>query len=298
MGGCKRIIVWAIVFMCMERQDNVYAHAIEQKTMATVWSDKTLQKRQKKHLDMYNYKNLTKKKVNRFFTHTSEDFVETGKNIFTMDSMKVLTGIMPLYITGRYFDERIHDAFYNETTHTNIHQLPNDFSKFFLKDTYCAIPYVAYGMLGFMRIDDEKRRKAQIFMAGVGWTWGVKYVVKEILSIESNLRPLNGNYSKSRVHGGNPSGHVALASYMTTYLLSVDQLRYGIAMAIVTGLIGSLSVMTNTHYLSQVFAGVGLGVTIGLSSSKVFKAWEKKGIEIGPLAQLDGSIGLGAAYNF
>ena len=247
---------------------------------------------------MYPYKDLNRKKVNTFFKHIFDDIADTGKYIFTIDSLKVLTWTMPFYISTRFADNKVHSAFYDEATHTNKNQIPGPWSSLVLKDEYTAIPYVLYGLLGLMRSSDDKRRESQIFMAGLGWVYALKYVAKEVLDVDANLRPYNENFPKSPVHGGTPSGHTAMAVYMTTYLAHTEGLKGAIPMGLFSLFVASLSVTTNTHFLSQVIAGAGVGILMGLASIKVDRKWKDRQLELGVVPGQRGGVGISCAYNF
>ncbi len=247
---------------------------------------------------MYQYKDLNKQKINTFFKHVFEDIFNTGKYLFTTDSLKVLTWTMPLYISARFADNKIHSVFYDDATHTNRNQIPGSWNNIILKDQYTAIPYVLYGSLGFMRSNDEKRREAQIFMTGLGWVFTLKYIVKEILPFDANLRPFNENFPKQYVYGGAPSGHTAMAVFMTTYLSCVEGVKGGLPMGIFSFLVAGLSITTNTHFLSQVIAGAGIGVFVGLASARVLSQWQNDRFELSLVSENKGRVGMRCAWNF
>ncbi len=246
---------------------------------------------------MYSYKDLNKQKCNTFFKNTFDDFFNTGRYIFKTDTLKVLSWTMPFYMATRHFDENVHQVFYDSVTHTNHNQIPGPLHNIILKDFY-PIPYVVCGMLGFMRSNDEKRRESQIFMAGLAWVFGIKYVIKELLYVDANLRPRNEHFPNKPTLGGSPSGHTAMAVYTTTYLAYTAGIKGALPMGIFSALVGCLSVTTNTHFVSQVVAGAGVGVMVALSSVKVLEKWKDSQLELNVVSSKNGRIGLSCAYNF
>ncbi len=241
---------------------------------------------------------ITPPKVNRLVRKFVVDTYNLWDNFFDRVSLKVFAGVLPFYLIGRKLDPDLHQHFYDADRHKNIHQPPK-VMKDLLSDGAMAIPFGIYGVYNWFNKDPYKRRQAQVFTVGLFWTWTTKVFLKEI-KVESGLRPWHEEFSRhERTHGGNPSGHTSMATFMATYVWMVKGGKYGYPLAIYAGLVGGLSVAVNHHYVSQVVAGAGLGIMLGVSASSVFeKATLPENMEIGLATDRRGGLGVQVAYNF
>ncbi|NBQ17375.1 phosphatase PAP2 family protein [bacterium] len=246
-------------------------------------------------------KTITPNKVSNLSKKLCVDF----KNIFidlpTVSTLKTVTAFLPFYLIGRKIDNRVHATFYDAVNHRNVNQPPK-FTKIVLNDLFFPLPFIVLGSMGLIHKDAYERRTAQIFAMGVLATWLTKSFIKT-LKVDAGLRPLNQNFSPSpRVHGGNPSGHTALAAFMAMYYGLYKGKNYGIPLFFYTGLVGSMAITTNRHYLSQLVAGAGLGVMFGIAAHKVRLALDdelyENRISFGMASDSCGATGFGLAYNF
>jgi len=241
---------------------------------------------------------LTPKKVRGFIRKALVDSHDIWSKVFTLQTMKTLTAVVPFYLIGRKADPAVHRQFYDAVNHKNKNQPPK-WLKTLLIDEVMAIPIILYGMSGWTSKDRVERRAAQLFVTGLGWAWSTKVIVKK-LKADSNLRPWHEEFDRhEQAHGGNPSGHTTMAVYFVTYLGLHRGVKYAVPLSLYAGLIAGLSVVSNHHYLSQIVAGAGLGVILGFASYSVFE--EKhlpKNLEIGLASDYKGRLGVQVAYNF
>jgi membrane-associated phospholipid phosphatase len=232
-----------------------------------------------------------------FLRNNFNDLYDIGNEFFSLDSMKIITQVAPFYLIARGIDIPLHKKFYDYIQHINIKQPPR-WLKIMLFDLIPIVPALAYGLTGWMHEDEEARRLAQLFGAGFLWVWSSKVLLKEF-KVSSCLRPLNGNYKTQRVHGGNPSGHTSIAAFTATYLGLTRGPRCGILLGLGAGIVGTLGFISNTHYLSQIVAGAGLGILVGAASHRVAeKRSESSSFTMDLGVETNGKIGLSLAYNF
>lgn len=239
----------------------------------------------------------TRQGTHTFLHRIFEDFCSVGKEIITLDSMKIVAATTPFYVIGRRVDKPIHDKFYDPITHTNLHQ-PSSFVTNLLLHAAPVIPAVAYGAMGSLHEDPHARRTAQVFIAGYLWTWGTKILLK-MFKISSGLRPHNSKFDHTPTYGGNPSGHTSTAAFYTTYLGLTRGPRWAIPLGAVTAGIGTLGFVTNRHYFSQVITGAGLGVIIGYATHRVLEYIpEPSDLTLSFSLAGERGSGLTLAYNF
>lgn len=242
--------------------------------------------------------NITPEKMNGFLKKFFVDSYHIGQKVFTLESMKVLSAVVPFYLIGRKADPVVHRQFYDAENHKNKHQPPH-WLKELLADEAMAIPFAIYGLTGWFHTDPVRRRAAQLFGTGLLWTWSTKILVKEIKT-EAGLRPWHEEFSQhKRSHGGNPSGHTSMAMFMATYLGLMYGWKAGVPLGMYTAAVAGLSVAVNHHYISQVFAGAGLGAVIGVATYSVFQDWQlPENLEVALATDSRGNLGMKIAYNF
>lgn len=243
--------------------------------------------------------NITPEKVNGLLRKFILDSYAITEKIFTMRSMKVLTGVIPFYLLARQANATVHRQFYDSATHKNINQPPK-WLKTMLTDEAMAIPFLGYGLVGLWHTDPEKRRAAQLFSTGLLLAWSTKIIIKEVVKTESTLRPWNENFdAHERSHGGSPSGHTAMAVFMATYLALYKGPKYGIPLSIYAGFVGSMSVAVNHHYVSQIVAGAGLGALIGVAAYSVLEDFSlPENVDMGLATDSRGNLGVRFTYSF
>jgi membrane-associated phospholipid phosphatase len=195
------------------------------------------------------------------------DLALLHKNIFDWDTLKVAALVVPTVALAYKFDHKIHANFYDVQNHKNVRQPPRwtrELARFI------NAPIIAgLGSQLFLSNDKEMRATAQIMLLGIPILIYVNEIIR-LLKFDICYRPWNGSFSSvERAPGGFPSGHVSKA----TYLAVLYGMRYGYKFALplsaVAGFIGTIFLAGNRHYLSQLIAGVGVGVIYGLAASKV-----------------------------
>ncbi|HEX2977868.1 MAG TPA: phosphatase PAP2 family protein [Candidatus Babeliales bacterium] len=188
------------------------------------------------------------------------------RSLFTIDTVKVIVGTVPFYLSARMIDESFQTHFYDRSCHKNRRQFNCGFIEAVEKTAFAGS--VLLSTFSLWAPDEHVRRTSRLFFVGVVTGLCFKDVVK-CAKTNANLRPWNEHFScKQRAHGGFPSGHMFEASYMMT----VWGLEYGIRAWVPLGTFAALmfavSVNANRHYLSQTIAGTSLGVIFGLATQK------------------------------
>lgn len=183
----------------------------------------------------------------------------------SLNTVKVLTGALPIYLITRMADPPIHRCFYDSESHANVNQMPSHCSRVINKVGDVGI--IGLSSLAFFAQDAKLATTARIF--GIGAVCGLilKDAVKEC-PCDANLRPWNAAFSRhKRAHGGFPSGHMFEAAYMAT----VWGWQYGASAAIPLTVFAAASFGTlincNRHYTSQVVAGAALGIAYGIAAN-------------------------------
>lgn len=242
---------------------------------------------------------FTPQRVNGFVKNIFEDTYSIGKNIMTLETMRLITVTMPFYLTARRADNRLHEQFYNIDTHTNKNQPPKFLCNLALDDKYISLPFIAIGIAGFIHDDPYSRRRAQLFTNGLIWCFALKILLKEIKTTGS-FRPYHENFDKhKRVHGGNPSGHMTITTYLATFWTLEKGEKWGIPLGMFTIFALGMNVSCNHHYLSQGIAGMGLGAIVGLATHTAFRdITMPKDMHLGFSTDYRGNIGVRFAYDF
>ena len=242
---------------------------------------------------------ITPKRVNGYWKNVFEDTRAIGRNIITLDTMRLATVTMPFYLIGRRADNRLHSQFYNVDVHANKNQPPKFLCEIALNDNYISLPFFAIGLTGFIHHDPYSRRRAQLFTNGLLWCLAIKILLKEI-KVEGNLRPWHENFDKhQRSHGGNPSGHMTTTTYLAVFWGLEKGRSWGVPLGIFTAFALSMNVSCNHHYLSQGIAGMGLGSIIGLATHKAFRNLTMPtDMHLGFATDKRGNLGVRFAYDF
>ena len=225
---------------------------------------------------------------------------ETNRNIFSSDSMKILTAGVPLYIGARGLDKIFNTVSYEPNGHKNVNQIP----KFLYHTTNEGVVICMAAMLGssLWLSDEHAVLVGHVFSGGILSVWGTKNLIKKI-DIDANLRPLNERFSsENRAYGGFPSGHSAITMY-TAVLFGLQYGRKaGIPLGIFTGLSFIIGANANRHYISQLIGGIALGAIYGIASSKVVDSnmpkLSSKRWDVGMSLDKKGRPMLGVSYDF
>jgi PAP2 superfamily len=209
------------------------------------------------------------------------DALRLQRYLFTIDTAKVITGVMPLYLIARNIDEDVQSRFYDPVFHKNINQF--HVSCHTVGKYGVGIPMVALSSLMFYSSDTDLRLTARIFAIGLPFVHSGKDIIKN-LRTKACLRPWHEDFScQERSSGGFPSGHMANISYAT----ALFGMRHGIKWAAPLGLLASFVfadfINCNRHYLSQLIAGAGFGLIYALAANKVIekKLSERVGFQMG-----------------
>lgn len=195
------------------------------------------------------------------------DAISLHMNLLSRNTAQVITGFLPLYLITRRMDDDIHGNFYDPHTHTNCDQFPKKCHKMAQKAV--AIPMVTLSSMMFFGWNEDVRQTGRMTAISLPFVHSGKNVIKRWRS-KACLRPWHEDFScEERSSGGFPSGHMANVSFMTT----LWGLRHGPRWAVPLGLFSTFVLADfinwNRHYLSQMVAGVGLGVIYALAANKV-----------------------------
>jgi hypothetical protein len=242
---------------------------------------------------------LTPKRVNGYMRNVINDTRAIGKNIFTLETMRLATVTMPFYLFSRHFDAKMHSQFYDLDLHKNKNQPPHALCKFALDDAYISLPFIGLGLIGFIHHDPYDRRRGQIFTNGLVWAFASKILLKQI-KVEGGLRPWHENFDKhKRSHGGNPSGHMTITTYMAVFWGLEKGRSWGIPLGMFTAFALGMNVSCNHHYLSQGVAGMGLGAIVGVATHAAFRnITMPKDMHLGFSSNDRGDLGVRFAYDF
>lgn len=211
-----------------------------------------------------------KQRIRRYIQDIGCDSYYTLSNFWSFSSLKVATGMLPLYLIGRRADAAVHRQFYDIETHTNKNQPPKFLKDIALDDKYISIPFAILGFISIAHHDPFKRRRAQVFITGLAWAYAIKCSVK-LFKTDANLRPWHENYNRhKRSHGGNPSGHMTITTYMATFWGCQEGVRLGLPLGLFAAFAFTMNISSNHHYFSQAVAGTGLGLALGIAASKTF----------------------------
>jgi len=206
-------------------------------------------------------------KIGRGMCEIVADALELQYQLFSVDSAKIITGLIPFYIGMREIDEDFQNKFYDPIHHKNKNQMPATCHKIAQKGV--GLPMVFLSGLTVYGWTEDLRLTGRMFLIGLPFVhWG-KDLIKQA-NAKCCLRPWHENFScEKRSTGGFPSGHMANVTYMTTLF----GLRHGFYWALPLGLFATFVfadfVNCNRHYLSQLLAGAGLGALYGVAASKV-----------------------------
>jgi hypothetical protein len=242
---------------------------------------------------------MTPKRVKNYLSKMARDSYSIGDKLLSLQSMKVITGTLPFYLIGRRADAVVHRQFYDIETHTNKNQPPKFLSDIALDDKYISLPFIGFGLIGWLHHNPYKRRRAQVFTTGLAWSFLFKTLIKQI-KVDGNLRPWHENFDRhKRAHGGNPSGHMTITAYMATYWALEKGRSAAVPLALFTTFALTMNVASNHHYLSQAIAGTGFGVMLGMAAHAAFRSLTvPEHVTVGLGTDQKGNLGIRFAYDF
>lgn len=195
------------------------------------------------------------------------DAISLNLNLFTRSTLETITGCLPFYLLTRRIDEDIHSNFYEYGTHKNIYQFPKKCHSIAQKAV--AIPMVGLSSLAVFAHDQDLRLTGRMIAIGLPFVHSGKNIIKTWRS-KGCLRPWNGKFScVERASGGFPSGHMANVVFMTALMGIRHGPRWAVPLSIFSAFVMADFVNGNRHYVSQLVAGIGLGVIYAFAASKV-----------------------------
>lgn len=202
-----------------------------------------------------------------YFGELVVDAVRLNINLFSVDSAKIITSFTPFYLSARWIDERIQSNFYDPSCHKNVNQLPDKCHQ--TAQHGVAVPMIGLSGLALYGWTEDLRQTGRMIAIGLPFVHSGKDVIKK-LRFKCCLRPWHQDFSsKKRSSGGFPSGHMANVSYMTTLMWMRHGPKWGIPLSLFSSLVFADFLNCNRHYLSQLIAGVGLGVLFAFAANKV-----------------------------
>lgn len=178
-----------------------------------------------------------------FFGEIIVDALMLNINVFSIDSVKVITAFTPAYLISRMFDERVQENFHDRMQHKNIYQLPKKCHD--IVHYGIGVPMVVLSSLAFWGWNEDLRMTARLFAIGLPFVHSGKDVIKK-LRFKSCLRPWHEDFGKEkRSSGGFPSGHMANVIFMATLF----GMRHGPAWGIPLGLFATFVFVEGTSSL-------------------------------------------------
>jgi membrane-associated phospholipid phosphatase len=224
----------------------------------------------------------------------AHDFAQIHAELWSLDTVKIVTATAPAYLVARWSDPHVHTCFYDATFHKNKCQTPWWFSKLVEKSADVgSLIYISFAVIA---PNQATRHRARIFGVGLLSVLVVKDLIKSLRS-DANLRPFNEYFRRKRTFGGFPSGHMIESAYLATVL----GLEYGPILAIpltaAAGLMFGVLVGSNRHYASQVVVGAALGVAYGLAVHKTI-GWDLEQLSWCISCDQRGSPHIGFSYQF
>jgi hypothetical protein len=208
-------------------------------------------------------------KAVHFINNIIVDAIALQWNLFSTTSVKIITGCLPWYLYARQMDERIQSNFYDAASHKNYNQLPKQCHS--IAKNAVAIPMIGLSSLALFSRDEDIRTTARLFAIGLPFVHSGKDAIKQWRST-CCLRPWHEDFSsKKRSSGGFPSGHMANVTYMTALFGMRFGPRWGIPLGLFSTFVFVDFINCNRHYLSQMIAGVGLGLLYAYAANNVIE---------------------------
>lgn len=197
------------------------------------------------------------------------DILSINRNLFSIDTAKILTAFTPVYLVARRLDEDVQSRFYDPATHTNINQFHQKCHK--VAKAGIGIPMVALSSLAFFGWNEDLRMTGRIFALGLPFVHWTKDLIKT-LEAKPCLRPWHQDFDRyKRSPGGFPSGHMANITYATSLFAMRHGLAWGIPLGFFTAFVFADFINCNRHYLSQMLAGAAFGLTYAIAANKVIE---------------------------
>lgn len=225
------------------------------------------------------------------------DFLLINRNIFTQDTLKLLTATVPLYIGARAIDQDTHRYCYDPVTHTNLCPTP-EWTHHTLEEVGGLVPTAFLSSFWLLASDPRLKMVSRTYVFGALSVFLAKNLIKNTWETDCTMRPPNGDFPKKRVYGGFPSGHTAIFTYNALYW----GLQYGPKAAIPLGIYGAtatwLLLVNNRHYVSQIVGGAVLGAAYAIAASKVANWRWSEHIKADVSVSASGRVTAGVSYKF
>lgn len=233
----------------------------------------------------------------------AHEFFRVNRNVFTVDTLKILMVAAPLYTGARAADHEIHSCFYDAVNHKNLWQPPRSCHHLMYDIEVPA--FASAGILASFSIFSKNERLRTVSRM---YIWGAisislaKVILKNIFMhtypCGITERPFNEHFPKEKKHNGFPSGHSAFFTYTMTYW----GLEYGwkafLPLAALGASVMAIVVNCNNHYLSQVVGGMTLGVIYAAATHKVASAQLEERVHLLLHADPKGKICAGVEIKF
>jgi len=240
-----------------------------------------------------------KTKPANFFMDVLHDIGSLYRNVIDWDTYKTIVATFPVCVATGMIDQSVHEVFYDKRRHKNINGIPSGLV-FFADNIVVPLEATCAAAAFLFSSNTRLRETSKMFMIGLPFVIWTADIIKAIVKTDCCYRPLHEHLSKNRKQcfGGFPSTHAAQVSFAATLFGS----QFGAKAAIPASILGALVVVPfiidNRHYVSQISAGVGLGVLYGLAASKVvdknFDSLCKLSLGVTP----QGNPAITFAYNF
>lgn len=202
-----------------------------------------------------------------------EDFFKLQAQLFTWDSVKILTAVVPVYLGTRKMDKDFQTCFYDSENHKNIHQIPKWLCE--LSDKGVPAMIAILSSFSIFSYNPELRLTSFVYTQAVIAYWIAKNIFKNSCNVDCNMRPKNEkfcNCDKCTAYGGLPSGHTGEAVLAAILFGLRHGPMWGIPLGLYATLVFGVSVSSNRHYISQVVGGVGLGMLYGVAAYNLIKS--------------------------
>lgn len=197
------------------------------------------------------------------------DILSVQRYLFSLDTVKILTGFTPFYLIARRLDDDIQSRFYDPCTHKNVNQFPS--SCHTVAKVGVGIPMAGLSSLAIFGWNPDIRMTGRIFALTIPFVHWTKDLIKT-LEAKPCLRPWHEDFScEKRSPGGFPSGHMA----NITFAAALFGMRYGLAWGVPLGLFATFVfadfINCNRHYFSQLLAGSAFGLIYAFAANKVIE---------------------------
>lgn len=235
-------------------------------------------------------------KVGNFFRDIVKDAIRLHVNLFSVDSAKVVAGVTPFYISTRFIDEKIQCNFYDPACHKNVCQFPN--AAHTMAKCSVAVPMIVLSTAYLWGWNEDIRYTGWMTAVALPFVQSGKDIIKKART-KACLRPWNEHFSKhERSSGGFPSGHMANVAFLTTLWGMRHGPKWAVPIALVGTFVAADFVNCNRHYVSQLVAGIGLGVIYGFAASKVVDCKLQEHWSVNVCADKQGEPCLQIGYKF